>query len=333
MSIFINHIPKDDQFVDKLRDKLHTYGFRRTWVDHIDTPSDAEKVKTIQQILEESSVMLMVASDAKTVSDQITAEWDTFHNEWKRPVFLLMTENFPIPDKLRSIQRFDFTDQAQFGHRFRELLSVLWTVVWIAETRLVADIIQNRSALSVQADELKLVVPIDQDEIICKLDHPLRVGRWHKREKPDIDLSGYDRQYGLSRSHAEFTYEYGKLYITDLGSKNGTFLNGKRLESGKPYLLDDRDIVHFGGLGTQVYFGEHEAKGDVKPKKKTGKKHFGVTDDLVDPTTSEAAISSAAAISKIDITSDIGTTGDIAATAKDELADIIDDLAEGMDSE
>ncbi len=332
MSIFINHIPKDDQFVDKLRGKLHIYGYKRTWVDHIDEPGDTEKVKPIQQVLKESSVMLMVASDAQMVSDRITAEWDTFHKEWKRPVFLLMTEDCPIPDKLKSIRRFDFTNQAQFENRFRELLAVLWPVVWIAETRLVADLIQDRSAVPVKEDELKLVIPIGQEEIVCKLDRPLRVGRSYRREKSDINLAKYNKKYGVSRDHAEFTYQDSKLHLTDSGSKNGTFVNGDRLGRGKPHLLDDRDIVHFGGLGTQVYFGEHaatgvESKQAEQSKKELVEKYLGTTDNL------ESRPSAAAASSDVEITGDIGATGDIAAAYKDELADIIEDLTGNKDSE
>ncbi len=33
----------------------------------------------------------------------------------------------------------------------------------------------------------------------------------------------------VSRRHARFDYQHGVLYLTDLGSRNGTFLNGKRL--------------------------------------------------------------------------------------------------------
>ncbi len=293
MPILINRTPEDGQFADKLRSKLHIYGYKQTWVDHIDAPSGTERMEVIQQVLKESSVMLMVASSALMASDRIALELDTFRNKWKRPVFLLMTENCPIPDKLKSLQRFDFTNQTHFDYRFRELLAVLWPTVWVAETRLVADLIQDQSAMPVKEDELKLVIPVIREEIICKLDQPLRVGRSHKTiETPDIDFVGHDRKYGVSRSHAVFTYKNGRLYVTDSRSKNGTFVCGQRLVSGVPRMLSDGDIVHFGGLGTQVYFGEHEATGvkktvkkpkkksDEKPKKKPDGKYYGPTGEL-----------------------------------------------------
>jgi pSer/pThr/pTyr-binding forkhead associated (FHA) protein len=36
---------------------------------------------------------------------------------------------------------------------------------------------------------------------------------------------------GLSRSHAELKFEDGKFHIKDLGSLNGTYLKGQKIES------------------------------------------------------------------------------------------------------
>ncbi|MGV8154561.1 MAG: DUF6382 domain-containing protein [Alkaliphilus sp.] len=47
----------------------------------------------------------------------------------------------------------------------------------------------------------------------------------------------------VSRIHAEINYEKGTYYITDLNSKNGTKLNGKRVDSNKKHVLNDRDII------------------------------------------------------------------------------------------
>lgn len=51
----------------------------------------------------------------------------------------------------------------------------------------------------------------------------------------------------ISRSHAAILHEKGGFYVQDLNSKNGTFLNGKRLEAGKCSLrpLEHGDRIRF----------------------------------------------------------------------------------------
>ncbi len=50
----------------------------------------------------------------------------------------------------------------------------------------------------------------------------------------------------VSRRHAEITYANGHFLLRDLGSKNGTFLNGKRLEPHSVHILNPHDQVRFG---------------------------------------------------------------------------------------
>jgi hypothetical protein len=51
----------------------------------------------------------------------------------------------------------------------------------------------------------------------------------------------------VSREHAEFTIESGGVFVRDLGSRNGTLVNGKALTTG-PCNLKDRDLVQVGPL-------------------------------------------------------------------------------------
>lgn len=50
---------------------------------------------------------------------------------------------------------------------------------------------------------------------------------------------------GISRIHAKLIKVENMLYILDLNSTNGTYLNGERLEGGKDYLLKKGDLVAF----------------------------------------------------------------------------------------
>jgi|GEM_PF-5499354 len=47
----------------------------------------------------------------------------------------------------------------------------------------------------------------------------------------------------ISRLHAEIIFEGGIYSIKDLNSKNGTFLNGERIESNKDYQLSNGDVI------------------------------------------------------------------------------------------
>lgn len=50
----------------------------------------------------------------------------------------------------------------------------------------------------------------------------------------------------VSRRHAEIRYENGNYILNDLGSTNGTYINGKRIQPNSPYILQADDKVRFG---------------------------------------------------------------------------------------
>jgi len=50
----------------------------------------------------------------------------------------------------------------------------------------------------------------------------------------------------VGRIHAEVVKESDDYYEVDINTKNGTFINGKRLQSQKKYKLNSGDEVRFG---------------------------------------------------------------------------------------
>jgi hypothetical protein len=73
--------------------------------------------------------------------------------------------------------------------------------------------------------------------------------------KPDIDLTAYNAyEKGVSRMHAAFRREQETLTIEDLGSANGTFVNGQSLIPGQRRVLRHGDEVRLGHLVTHIYF-------------------------------------------------------------------------------
>jgi len=78
---------------------------------------------------------------------------------------------------------------------------------------------------------------------------------------PDVDLGPYNgQQMGVSRRHASLLYNDFGLSIVDLGSTNGTLVNGRLLASGKMQMLKDGDEVKLGKLAFNVYFSSENKK-------------------------------------------------------------------------
>ncbi|MBL8100520.1 MAG: FHA domain-containing protein [Anaerolineales bacterium] len=70
---------------------------------------------------------------------------------------------------------------------------------------------------------------------------------------PDIDLSPYQAYAaGVSRLHAVIKKQGVQLIFMDLGSANGTYINGKRLNPNIEHSLNHGDIVALGKLKMQV---------------------------------------------------------------------------------
>ena len=65
----------------------------------------------------------------------------------------------------------------------------------------------------------------------------------------------------ISRNHAEiFQDDEGNIFLTDLNSSNGTFVNGNKLEDS--IILKKKDIVKIGNtvIDWKVYFSENKAQ-------------------------------------------------------------------------
>ena len=58
---------------------------------------------------------------------------------------------------------------------------------------------------------------------------------------------------GVSRQHAGIRGDSGGYWIADLGSRNGTFVNGERV-GDDPRRLLNYDRIELGGVGTQTHW-------------------------------------------------------------------------------
>ena len=70
---------------------------------------------------------------------------------------------------------------------------------------------------------------------------------------PDIDLTPYQAYAsGVSRLHVVVKRETNRIIIMDLGSSNGTYLNGRRLNPHAEETLNHGDVIALGKLKIQV---------------------------------------------------------------------------------
>ncbi len=76
---------------------------------------------------------------------------------------------------------------------------------------------------------------------------------------PDIDLSPYQAYAaGVSRLHAVIRRDGGRLIFMDLGSSNGTYINGRRLSPNVEQALNHGDVVALGKLKMQILLKSKE---------------------------------------------------------------------------
>jgi pSer/pThr/pTyr-binding forkhead associated (FHA) protein len=76
---------------------------------------------------------------------------------------------------------------------------------------------------------------------------------------PDIDLTPFKAyENGVSRLHAILKLVNDQVTILDLGSSNGTYVNGNRLVPSVERPLQNGDMIHLGKLKLQILFGPQD---------------------------------------------------------------------------
>lgn len=72
---------------------------------------------------------------------------------------------------------------------------------------------------------------------------------------PDVDLTSYAAyRMGVSRRHAILKLADARLQLVDLGSSNGTMLNGVKLAPHQPRTLHDGDTIMLGKMNLRVIY-------------------------------------------------------------------------------
>jgi hypothetical protein len=74
---------------------------------------------------------------------------------------------------------------------------------------------------------------------------------------PDVDLTPFNAYAnGVSRLHAVLKRVNDNAFIVDLGSSNGTYVNGSRLVPHMEQPVNHGDVIYLGKLKFQLLFGK-----------------------------------------------------------------------------
>jgi hypothetical protein len=122
---------------------------------------------------------------------------------------------------------------------------------------------EREEAIEVSEEEVvspvsfKLSIPDSGRDVELPLTKEVNIGRLDPASAsfPDIDLTndgGLEK--GVSRRHAKITRRGNEVFIEDLGSINGTFLNRKKLTPYLPQELKSGDELQLGKLILRVSF-------------------------------------------------------------------------------
>lgn len=292
--IFISHCTADDDFTNKIMTELQARGYQ-TWVDHFNIPPGVAWIDVVEQALKQCDVMLLLLSEDARQSRHVETEWHAFYDN-NKPIVPIIVRPCAKPLLLSVLQHLDFSDPKRYETQLDSLFSILPPPTptsdpieldvphapvsphtgplrpirtardekLITQTVGTITLTTEEDTPQVGESEVLFVFPRFNETLMYKLNEPLIIGWYHESVagRPDVDLTPFDPQrHGISRRHAMLVQTRLGLMLTDLESRNGTYIGRKKLTPHKPMPLINQAIVRFGNLAAQLYFkmGEEAA--------------------------------------------------------------------------
>lgn len=94
----------------------------------------------------------------------------------------------------------------------------------------------------------RVTVPLSKEVLLGRLD-PVN------NSYPDVDLSQFGGlEQGISRRHAKIACQRAETVVEDLGSVNGSFVNGEQLVPYLAHSLKNGDVLQLGKMSIKVVF-------------------------------------------------------------------------------
>jgi hypothetical protein len=123
----------------------------------------------------------------------------------------------------------------------------------------------NRKAYFPRDMQLSLYILETDKHITSDFENILILGREQTSFEPSLDLSEHGAiRLGVSRRHAKLIRSKATLMIEDLGTLNGTFLNGERLLPGHSHVICDGDELKLAAMVMAIVFEKKAPKEEAK---------------------------------------------------------------------
>ena len=107
-----------------------------------------------------------------------------------------------------------------------------------------------------EIQSIRLKIGTKGDEYEIPLGRAIHLGRIDPAADifPEVDLSNHNPTKQISRRHARILKQDETVFVEDLGSINGTYINGKILTPYLPQPLKHGDVLQLGQLPIAVHF-------------------------------------------------------------------------------
>lgn len=119
-------------------------------------------------------------------------------------------------------------------------------------------VMRDRDTEPLTSQRIVLLQVMPSGVCVTLTDRPsITLGRPTSPSSDYLDLAPYNGvRQGVSRRHCRLDRRHNHLYLTDLNSTNGTYLNGEPIKPGLSYPIADGDQIVLGLLYLTVFFGE-----------------------------------------------------------------------------
>ena len=214
----------------------------RTWVQEL----APEHRRELLSILEEDTALVqdvridMAAEQLRRVCSERKLDWDALTEPERETLLDLLiredveaTQAGPPPSKS--------TSKAICSHCGRELTPHdLYRIYFSNRRPSEGYALAKLMVIDTELPTAQFPLLGESEIIIGRLDP-------HRGIRPEVDLSAYDPASRVSRKHARIMRRNNQFFIEDLGSANGTTINGRsRLRPQDPQPLTNGDLIRIG---------------------------------------------------------------------------------------